>query len=91
MKKLLLIFLLLVSIVNAQEANIVKDVRNEINLGEILNVNININNPESINKSYEIIETIPHGFSLINPNQPDEIEQRNAISIKLMYLLLCKL
>lgn len=84
MKKLiLLLFLLLISLVNAQNVNVVKDAPSTINLQDILNVDISINNPENIKKSYEIIEIIPQGFSLIQPSQPDEIEQRDALSIML--------
>lgn len=84
MKKIIfLLFLLLISLVNAQNVNVVKDAPSTINLQDILNVDISINNPENIKKSYEIIEIIPQGFSLIQPSQPDEIEQRDALSIML--------
>ena len=81
MKKLFLIFLILVAFANAQQVNVIKDAPTSIRFGEILEVKISINNPETFEKSYEIIETIPRGFALIEPSQPDKIEQHNALSV----------
>src|SRR3989344_7805295 len=84
MKKIIfLIFLVLISLVNAQQINVVKDAPDAIKLQDILNVDISINNPEDIKKSYEIVEIIPQGFTLIQPSQPDDIEQRDALLIML--------
>ncbi len=83
MKKLFIIFLMLIAIVNAQQVDVVKDALNAIRLGDTLNVQININNPENIERSYEIIEVIPSGFMLIDPKEPDEIQQHDALSVKL--------
>jgi hypothetical protein len=82
-KSLLILFLVLVSLVNAQDVQIVRESQDNLLLGEVLNVNININNPENIEKSYEVIETIPHGFELINPSEADSVKQYDAISTKL--------
>src|SRR3989344_6364381 len=83
MKKIILILLLLIGLVNAQETSVIKDAQGIIKVQDILEVNVNINNPDNFENSYEIIETIPQGFSLIQPSQPDEIQQRNALSIKM--------
>jgi hypothetical protein len=83
MKKILLIFLILIAIANAQQANVVRDAPDTIRLQDVLSVNININNPENIKRSYQIIEVIPQAVTLVQPKEPDEIEKRNALSIKL--------
>lgn len=84
MKKIFLIIILfLASIVSAQEADVIKDVPSTINFLDILDVNIIITNPGDAKKFYELIETIPQGFQLIDPSQPDAIEQHNALPVKL--------
>lgn len=85
MKKLLLIFLIFISLVNAQNINVVKDAPDSININEVLKVDISVNNPSNSEKSYDITETIPQGFTLINPKEPDNIEQRNGISVMLYH------
>ncbi|MEK6907494.1 MAG: hypothetical protein AABW45_03115 [Nanoarchaeota archaeon] len=85
MKKLLFILLLIFSVflVNAQESIIIKDARDKINLQDILEVKITVNNNENSEKSYEVTEAVPLGFSLVDPSKETNIEQRNALSIKI--------
>lgn len=82
-KMLILLFLIFASLVNAQSVEIIREVPDSIKAQEVLNVKISLNNPYDSKKSYEIIETIPQGFELIDPKEPDHIEQRDAISAKI--------
>src|SRR3989338_549679 len=90
MKKIILILLLVIGLVNAQGTNVIKDTQGIVKVNEVVEVNININNPNDFESSYEIIEMIPNGFSLIDPGQPDETQQRDAISIR-MYKWMIKI
>src|SRR3989344_4767209 len=77
------ILLLLFGIVNAQEITVIKEAPDTINFNEILSVNLKITNLDDIEKSYQIIETIPQGVSLIDPSEPDEVQKYNALSVNL--------
>ena len=82
MKKILLIFLIMISLVSAQEStNVIKSAPDIIKAQDNLNVEIRISNPNLLDKNYQVIETIPQGFTLIDPSEPNLIEQHNALTV----------
>lgn len=82
MKKLIFILIcviLVISSVFAQEVIVTKETTDNIKLNDIIEVKINILNPYSIEKTYEVSERIPNNVELIEPSQPDEVKQFNGI------------
>jgi len=82
-KTLLIIFLILISFASAQTSNVIKTSQDKIKLNEALNVNIIINNPNSIERSYEVTEKVPQGFILVDPKEASDVEKNDALSINL--------
>jgi len=69
MKKIiyLIILLILVNIVIAQDIQVVKESSQEINLNEIIEIQIHISNPSSIEKEFLIEEVLPNNIEVIEP------------------------
>ena len=81
MKKyiLILIFLVLIGFVSAQEAIVIKESKNVISEGEELDVTIIFNNPHNYDNIFEIKETLPDGINLIEPSNADNFEYNDGI------------
>ena len=76
---LLIMFLLLLGLANAQQILVIKETKNEIQLDDILEIKININNPYNKDLKVEVLEALPKGVTLIDPSKPDKIEFHDAL------------
>ncbi len=74
---LILIFVLALSIVNAED--VFKESKTQILQGENLEVKIIFTNPYNIPAKFEIKEILPQGVTLINPGKPDFYEYYDGI------------
>mgnify|MGYP001595589470 FL=1 len=85
MKKILLLNfgIFIISVSAQQTINVAKESQDNIKLGDILSVDIKINNLENAEKHYEVREAIPQGVTLIDPDKPNEIEKHNALEVML--------
>jgi len=82
MKKLIILIIsiiLLANLISAQEVIVTKETTENIKINDIIEVKINILNPYSTEKTYEVSERIPNNIELIEPSQPDEVKQFNGI------------
>ena len=80
MKKLLiLMFLLLIPYVFAQDLQIIKEANNSISLNDNVNVKITFNNPNNLLTDFEIKEVLPQGVILINPSKADNYEYHDGL------------
>ena len=75
----LLLLLLILPLVNAQELTVIKEASSSITQNEILEVKIIINNLYSEQRTVEVKEVIPQGVTLINPSMPDNYEYNDGI------------
>ncbi|MEK6933132.1 MAG: hypothetical protein AABW56_05065 [Nanoarchaeota archaeon] len=75
----LLLLLLILPLVNAQELQVIKEASNSITQNEILEVKIIVNNLYSEQRMIEVREVIPQGATLIDPSMPDNYEYNNGI------------
>ena len=66
-KTLFLILLLMVSLVSAQELQVVKEANSEIRLGDIIEIEIHLSNSFSIEKEFSIEEILPKEIEVIEP------------------------
>ena len=69
MRKLLylLLGLLIINLVSAQELQVVKESNAEIKLGDIIEIKIHISNPSQIEKEFSIEEILPKDIEIIDP------------------------
>jgi len=75
----MVVAMLLISIVSAQEVIVTKETSENIRINDIIEVKINILNPYSMEKNFEVSERLPHNIQLIDPSQPDEVKKYNGI------------
>ena len=67
------------NLVNAQQISVLKEAENQIQIGEVLEVKININNPYNEDVELEVLERIINGVTLVQPTKPDKTEFHDAI------------
>ena len=81
MKKIIFIItlFLLISLANAQEVKVIKEVKTSITQDENLDVKIIFNNPYPITTKFQIKEILPQGVTLVNPSRADNFEYHDGI------------
>ena len=81
MKKILTIMLCMIFLINMVSAQVIvtKETTENIKINDIIEVKINILNPHSTEKTFEVSERLPNNVQLIEPSQPDEVKQFNGI------------
>ena len=84
MKKIIIIilFLVLINLVYAQEIEVIKEAKNNIFYQDNLEVNIKFKNPYNNSRIFSIKEILPQGISLVNPDKA-EIELHNGIKVNI--------
>ncbi len=81
MKKIILIIILLLmlELVYAQNIQVVKETKNSITQNNNLDVKIIFNNPYNNSADFEVKEILPQGITLINPSKADNFEHHDGL------------
>ena len=77
----LMILMLSINIVLAQDIEIVKESLQEITLNDIIDINIHISNPSSVEKEFTIEEVLPQDIEIIEPKQVST-KRNDALEVK---------
>ena len=75
----IIILILLTNSAYADEIKVTKETSSNIKLYDIIEIKINILNPYSTEKTFEVSERLPNNIELISPEKPDEIKKYNGI------------
>ncbi|MAG47817.1 hypothetical protein CL617_04380 [archaeon] len=75
------IFLLQLSIVNAQEVTVDRVLLNEVRYNEDLRISLSLTNNLAVKKTFELNERLPVNVELIQPAQPTEVKNFNAVEV----------
>ena len=79
----ILILILILPLASAQDLEAIKEAKTNFIYGEEVEVKINFNNPYTSTRIFEVKESLPQGFILINPKNADDIEYHDGITTKI--------